>query len=239
MAYKISGSKSDLARVIILKESDWSIESNTIISGSGSYEIDSVTSGTKSIIARNDDGYVLGYGNVESVYYEEEVPESETVIFYWNSQNSSDWTNPNNMVDGNNTTTYANVTDGGSSYFYQVNNTNTSSDQGGAITKVEIRIVYSYNPQMGMCGIGGYPVFNGSTDGSLYSFSIMSNPAGGPYTSEWHDITEDGEAPETWTWSDLTTLDLKIRGIADHGVMPMGTYVGVYKCDMQVTYTPS
>jgi hypothetical protein len=37
MPYKISGSKSHTARIIILKESDWSIESNTVVSGSGNY----------------------------------------------------------------------------------------------------------------------------------------------------------------------------------------------------------
>ena len=30
MPYKISGTKSETSRIIILKESDWSIESNTI-----------------------------------------------------------------------------------------------------------------------------------------------------------------------------------------------------------------
>ena len=37
MPYKISCTKSETARIIILKESDWSIESNTVVSGSGAY----------------------------------------------------------------------------------------------------------------------------------------------------------------------------------------------------------
>jgi len=69
MGYKISGSKSHAARVIVLKESDWSIESNTVVSGSGDYEIENLVSGTKTVIARNSDGWVKGYGNVEAISF--------------------------------------------------------------------------------------------------------------------------------------------------------------------------
>lgn len=63
MAYKISGTLSEDSRVIIVNESDWSVESNTQES-SGSYEILSLASGTKTVIARANDGYSLGFGNV-------------------------------------------------------------------------------------------------------------------------------------------------------------------------------
>ena len=69
MPYKISGIKSETARIIIFKESDWSIESNTIISGSGSYEIDSLVSGTKLCLARTENGWVEGFGNVSAEEY--------------------------------------------------------------------------------------------------------------------------------------------------------------------------
>ena len=69
MPYKISGSKSETARIIILKESDWSIEANTIVSGSGNYEIEELESGNKLILARNNDGWVEGFGTVASVEY--------------------------------------------------------------------------------------------------------------------------------------------------------------------------
>jgi len=70
MPYKISGTKSETARIIIFKESDWSIESNTVISGSGNYEIDSLVSGTKLCLAHTENGLVEGYGNVSGKYYE-------------------------------------------------------------------------------------------------------------------------------------------------------------------------
>jgi len=69
MPYKISGTKSETARVIILKESDWSIESNTVISGSGSYEVEGLDSSDKSIIARTNDGEVISYGAVTGEEY--------------------------------------------------------------------------------------------------------------------------------------------------------------------------
>ena len=66
MAYKISGTKTATARITILKESDWSIESNTVVSGSGSYAIEGLTSGYKTVVARTTEGETLGYGYVDA-----------------------------------------------------------------------------------------------------------------------------------------------------------------------------
>jgi len=67
---KISGTKSETARIIVFDESDWSIESNTVVSGSGSYEILNLESGNKSVIARSNDGEVVGYGLVTTAVEE-------------------------------------------------------------------------------------------------------------------------------------------------------------------------
>ena len=64
MPYKISGTKSETARIMILKESDWSIEYETVVSGSGAYEIDGLESGSKTVVARSNDGEMLGHGSV-------------------------------------------------------------------------------------------------------------------------------------------------------------------------------
>jgi len=69
MPYKISGTKNETARIIVINESDWSIEANTIVSGSGSYEIEYLFSGHKWVIAGNSDGMLLGYGSVDATYY--------------------------------------------------------------------------------------------------------------------------------------------------------------------------
>jgi len=68
MPYKISGTLSDAARIIVFKESNWSIESNTTKS-SGAYEVDELVSGAKLIVARKSDGESLGFGNVSGEYY--------------------------------------------------------------------------------------------------------------------------------------------------------------------------
>ena len=83
MPYKISGSKNETSRIIVFKESDWSIESNTVVSGTGSYEIDSLATGAKMVIAKTDSGEVLGYGNV--------TPEEYTS---WNTYFSNSYWEP-------------------------------------------------------------------------------------------------------------------------------------------------
>lgn len=66
MSYKISGNKNSTARVMIINEGDWSIEYNSVISGSGDYEITSLASGNKTVIGRNTNGLVVGYGAVQA-----------------------------------------------------------------------------------------------------------------------------------------------------------------------------
>jgi hypothetical protein len=62
----ISGNISADARVIVVKESDWTVESNTTETG-GAFEIIGLASGAKTVIARSSDGECYGYGNVQSV----------------------------------------------------------------------------------------------------------------------------------------------------------------------------
>jgi len=68
MAYKISGTLSESARILVLKESDWSIEAS-VEKSAGSYEVDSLVNGTKTIISINNSGKVVGYGSVVPEYY--------------------------------------------------------------------------------------------------------------------------------------------------------------------------
>ena len=104
MPYKISGYKSHTARVVVLKESDWSVESNTIVSGSGSYEIENLVSGTKSVFGRRSDGWVEGFGSVESTYY---APPDKGV-FAGGSDGS-----PTNVIDAITVSTTGNATNFG------------------------------------------------------------------------------------------------------------------------------
>lgn len=62
MPYKISGELSEDARIIVINESDWSIDSNTQES-LGTFEI-TVSEGQKTIIGRTNNGLTKGYGGV-------------------------------------------------------------------------------------------------------------------------------------------------------------------------------
>ena len=63
MSYKISGTLNESARILVLNESDWSIESN-VEKSAGDYEIENLVSGTKTIVAIDGSGEIVCYGNV-------------------------------------------------------------------------------------------------------------------------------------------------------------------------------
>jgi hypothetical protein len=63
---KISGTLSNDARVLIVKESDWTLESNTEKS-TGAFSVTGLSAGAKMLIARKSDGEAVGYGNVTAV----------------------------------------------------------------------------------------------------------------------------------------------------------------------------
>lgn len=69
MAYKISGTKSTDARIVVIKQSDWTVESSTVISGSGAYEVDSLIEGDKLVVAMTDEGEAIAYGFVSGIEY--------------------------------------------------------------------------------------------------------------------------------------------------------------------------
>ncbi|RKZ10849.1 hypothetical protein DRQ25_01705 [Candidatus Fermentibacteria bacterium] len=79
MTYKISGTKSETTRVFVLDESDWSIEYNSVISGSGDYAITTLSSGIKTVFGRTSEGEVIGYGRVDAM---EILMSSYTFLLY-------------------------------------------------------------------------------------------------------------------------------------------------------------
>jgi len=66
MAYKVSGSLSEDARIIVIDESDWSVESNTNETA-GSYSIETLDIGKKTVLARKSSGEGTMYGNVDAI----------------------------------------------------------------------------------------------------------------------------------------------------------------------------
>ena len=69
MPYKISGILDATTRLIIINQSDWSIESNTEET-SDSYEIDALTSGNKLIVGMAPGGEAIAYGYVDPISYD-------------------------------------------------------------------------------------------------------------------------------------------------------------------------
>lgn len=81
MPYKISGTKSETGRIIIIKESDWSIESNTVISGSGAYSVEDLETGSKLAFSRASGGEIVGYGNISAIEYVSPPVSGDTGVF--------------------------------------------------------------------------------------------------------------------------------------------------------------
>ncbi len=51
------------------------------------------------------------------------------------------------------------------------------------------------------------PVFGGTSDGDDHQVDMGDNDNGGKVWSEWVDITNDTNAPATWSWDDVANLD--------------------------------
>ncbi len=65
--FKVKGTKSETSRIIVFDESDWSIEVNTVVSGSGAYEAEVADTGDRTVLARANDGELLGFGGITPI----------------------------------------------------------------------------------------------------------------------------------------------------------------------------
>jgi hypothetical protein len=89
MPQKIKGNIGEAGRILILDESDLSaIEINEVIGASGGFDIEVPVSGTKMVIARNNNGETIGYGAVSSVF--EPNPEVPIARTYYVGANTDD-----------------------------------------------------------------------------------------------------------------------------------------------------
>ena len=154
---------------------------------------------------------------------------TNVTTFYFNGYSSSNWTNPQNMLNGNLISyAQAGITAG---TYTQINNSNTTSDSTavGSIIKVEIAIYATI-------GVGNvqeaylYPLFGGSNEGTPISFITVGG------WSSWNDITHDSQAPLDWTWQDLYNLGSKVK--VKIGLPGGGPYdeAKVRQINLRVTY---
>ena len=71
MPYKISGEidVTGTVQLIVVDEDTWTTEHSSS-KGTGAYEVLSLASGTKTVLARTaSEGQVVGFGGVPAVYY--------------------------------------------------------------------------------------------------------------------------------------------------------------------------
>lgn len=68
MGYKITGWLEEPARVLVFKETDWSIEVNTSIDR-GDFSISGLSAGKKMVAGRNSTGKVEVYGDITPLEY--------------------------------------------------------------------------------------------------------------------------------------------------------------------------
>jgi PKD repeat protein len=133
--------------------------------------------------------------------------DASQVTHYFDDYDDREWywtTNPKNMADGN-ISSYASTETPNDIELLNSTSIGDFCDSSSTITKVEIR-AYGYSEENEHI-IYLRPVFGGSDEGSNHDFNTKDNPG----WSQYFDITEDDNAPETWSWSDVANLDCVVE----------------------------
>lgn len=104
----------------------------------------------------------------------------------------------------------------------------------GTITKVEM--LFKVGTEVGeesyMDGLLA-ALYNGTTEGTTY---ITDFPTDGNPVTYSVDITNETNAPATWTWSDVQNLDMQTKG--DNNASSNDISYRCYVLWVRVTYTP-
>jgi len=155
---------------------------------------------------------------------------TNTTFYYTDYDTNIAWDyNPEHMVDGDletsSTPTFVIV---------DVQRNTVSECDGtdlGTISKVEIGGYCSGGVAVGETyDVILTPVFNGTTSGDTYTENPTRDYVG---DKEWVyvDITNDGDAPSTWTWTDVQNLDMEVRNFGT-----VDNQFEVYETTVRVTY---
>jgi len=64
MTFNISVNTTSGSRVMIFKENDWSIESNTVASGEGEYHIETADDSYRTVLSISDGKKLEGFGKI-------------------------------------------------------------------------------------------------------------------------------------------------------------------------------
>ncbi len=167
---------------------------------------------------------------------EPEAPADQTVDYYFDGYNAGvAWANnPEYMVDGVNAYANSAMFSGQTNDTQECTSNTCPGTNLGTITKVEIR-ASGHRAQINNVAMYLQPEFTG---GSGDQHDLLSNNIPN-YTftvdwSDWMEITNDTNAPGTWTWSDVQSMDMTVYGeINDNGP---GAQQRIAKIEIRVTY---
>jgi hypothetical protein len=143
--------------------------------------------------------------NGQEKYTEMYWYDADQYTYYFDSYDTKldAWeTNPGNMVDGS-TSSYASTGIRDDSEYCDSTSFGYGGAPSGTVSKVEIRAYGKYEEIGGSINIK--PTFNGG-NGDNHYFSLPGSAG----WSSWFDITDDTNAPEPWTWSDVGGIDCSI-----------------------------
>ena len=188
-------------------------------------------------VAKVSDSTTSSYFNVKvrDLYF---GPDSTSFVesYYFNDSTAinSNWTNPQNMVDGN-TSTFAQAGSAAGAYI-QLNMSNTvPASTARNVEKVEMRLYGRDGSGPNISAFNLYPVFGGMTQGNAQNLRSFLGPV--KSWTPWIDITEDPQAPTEWQWSDVQNLQTKIEAMIGSPGGGIGDVLEVGKIELQVTYT--
>ena len=161
-------------------------------------------------------------GGVKTFYFD----DYDTVTEKWEDD-------PAYMVDNNTGTLAATFINSR----VQLCDSNTCTETSAAeITKVEIRAFSVAGNFTVDVRARLRPVFLGG-DGDVHEWLPPSGTsAEDPDWSNWFDITDDTNAPDTWAWSDVTALDVDHYPDFDVSGDPLNLQTG--KIEIRATYAP-
>ncbi|MCK5538950.1 MAG: fibronectin type III domain-containing protein, partial [Bacteroidales bacterium] len=161
---------------------------------------------------------------------------SDAVVTYdYDGGTSVNWNNPSNAWDSVDNT-YASrdiprrSVDDSANYLEA--NANSVPSLGYTINSVEIGI----EAYVEDTAVSAYltPVFNGTSGTATTAAGTLLGTIDSG-TTFYFDITNEGEAPGTWTWADIQTLDVQIYGNNTSNSQPRNLYIDQVK--IRVDYT--
>jgi len=131
-------------------------------------------------------------------------------IYYFDNYNAGGelWSQPGRMVDDSLATTASLYIPVHGIRNQTLNGNNCTGYDYGPISTVEIRYYGFDDDGSGQITyINLTPVFPGG-EGDVHS----TDPSPGGTWCDWQDITTDTNAPATWTWNDIVTLNVNVSG---------------------------